>query len=340
MALLTSQGTIGDAAPNPDNFPANHKYYERKFLEALQPAELYGMWGSQMGIPANNSNTIVMNKVSELPDIEGSPLTEGVTPAEQSLSLTRIEKAVNQYGGYIRTSDRITEESVNGLTAEFSKRVGQQGGRTMNKVRRDGLLGGTSVRYQNGAADQDSITAAFSGANVATDMDFILDAFRDAHVNPFYPLADGSENIGTTPIPAGYPVIVPVAAVDTIRSTTGFNEVEEYANAAPPIHKNEFGRYRNFRFIYDTEVKTVTNGAGTPQNVAQCLIFGKGDEDMAYATVDLAGGNMQLITKPLGSSGSLDPLNQRASMGWKAKQATFIIQDAYMWRWEISLGDA
>jgi N4-gp56 family major capsid protein len=101
------------------------------------------------------------------------------------------------------------------------------------------------------------------------------------------------------------------------------------------LHENEFGRYRNFRFIYDTEVKTVTNGPG--DLIAQCLVFGKGSEDKAYTTVDLAGGNVQMITKPLGSSGSVDPLNQRASMGWKAKQATFIIQDTYMFRWEIKI---
>lgn len=340
MALNDSQGTIGAASPSAGNFPANHKFYSAKFLEALQPAELYDKWGDVEAIPSNTSNTIVKNKVSELSSLESSPLTEGVTPAEQTLSLSRIEKSLSQYGGYIRTTDRLSEESINGITAEFAKRLGQQAARTMNKVRRDGLLGGTNVRYQNGAADQDSVTAAVSSANVVTDMNFILDAFRDAHVRPFVPMSTGSVKIGSTPIASGYPVIVPVEAIDTIRGATGFNEVETYADAAPLLHDNEFGRYRNFRFIYDTEVKTVTNGAGTPQTIAQCLVIGKGMEDKAYCTVNLAGGNMQLITKPLGSSGSADPLNQRASMGWKAKQATFIIQDSYMFRWEISLGNA
>ena len=47
---------------------------------------------------------------------------------------------------------------------------------------------------------------------------------------------------------------------------------------------------------------------------------------------------MELITKPLGSSGTLDPINQRASMGWKAKGGTFIVQDLYMFRYEFSIG--
>jgi N4-gp56 family major capsid protein len=333
--LNTSGGTIGAAAPSAGDYPANHKFYQAKFLEALQPALLYDKWGETMSVPANNSNTVVKNKLSELSDLNGSALTEGTTPSEQTLSLTRIEKSIDQYGGYMRVSDRLTEESINGLTAEFSKRLGEQAARTMNKVRRDGLLGGTNVRYQAGGVDADAITTQLSGANVATDLDFILDAFRDAKVKPFTPLANGSTNIGTTPIPSAYPVIVPVEAVDLVRAATGFNEVEEYADAAAPLHANEFGRYRSFRFIYDTEVSQITNA--TSDVIAQCLIFGCGDSDKAYATVDLAGGNMQMITKPLGSSGTSDPLNQRASMGWKAKQATFIIQDTFMFRWEVKI---
>jgi N4-gp56 family major capsid protein len=305
---------------------------------------MYNMWGDVEGIPSNNSNTIVKNKVSELATLETASLDEGETPTEQSFSLTRIEKSLDQYGGYIRTSDRLSEESINGLTAEFSKRLGQQAARTMNLVRRDGLLGGSNVRIQNGeggvGGDTDDISTPLTGTMVATDMDFMLDAFRAAYVKPFTPLHGGSPNEGTAPIPSGYVVVVPVAAIDVIRAATGFDEVEAYGGQTTLLHGNEFGRYRNFRFIYDTEVKVADNTNGTAQSVAQCLVFGQGLEDKAYCTVDLAGGNTQMITKPLGSSGSADPLNQRASMGWKAKQATFIIQDTYMFRWEISLGAA
>lgn len=342
MALNVSTGTPGDASPAAGAHPANHKFYDRKFLEALQPEELYHLWGDMVSIPANGSNTIVKNYVAELGDLDGSPLTEGVTPTEQTFTNTKIEKSVDQYGGYARTTDRLVEEGLDGVTLEFTKRLAQQGSRTMNKVRRNGLLGGTSERFQGGVADADSITAdLLTASTTVADLNFILETFRLAKVKPLTSLAGGSANDGTTPIPAAYPVIVPVQAIDLIRADLGtaFNEVEEYADAAPPIHAQEFGRYRSFRFIYDTEVNVSANAAGTPQDIAQCLIFGQGVQDKPYVTVDLAGGNMKTITKPLGSSGSVDPLDQRASMGWKAKQATFIVQDPYMFRWEVSIGD-
>jgi len=334
MALNDSQGTIGAAAPSAGNFPANHKFYERKFLEALQPEELYKLFGDQLSIPSNTSNTISLQKVSELASLEGSPLTEGVTPTEQTLSLTRIEKSLDQYGGYVRTTDRLSEESINGITAEFSKRLGQQAARTMNRVCRDGLLGGTNVRYQGGVANQDLVITQLAGADVIADMQFMVDAFRLAYVKPFSAHTPGSPNDNTNPTAEAYPVIVPVEAVSLIEATTGFQKVETYLSQVS-LYPNEFGRFGNFRFMYDPEVNTVTNVPG--DTIAQCLVFGKGMEDKAYATVDLAGGNLQMITKPLGSSGSADPLDQRASMGWKAKQATFIKQDTYMFRWEVKI---
>lgn len=339
MTLNTSTGTIGAAAPSAGAFPANHKFYERKFLEALQPEEHYSDFGDKVAIPANESNTIVNNKISELSTTEGSPLTEGTTPTEQTLTLTRIETSINQFGGYLRTTDRLSEESVNGLTAQFAQRLGWQGSRTMNLVHRDGLLGGTNVRRYNGAATIDLVTS--SGVAVA-DFEYMWNAFKVAHVRPLAAMTKGSTNIGTNPISEAYIMLVPVEArpfLETLDDSNGnaYENVEKYAGQVQTM-KNEIGRYREFRFVCDTEAKIFSNAAGTPQDIARCLCFGRGIEDKAYKVVDLAGGNMELITKPLGSSGSLDPLNQRASMGWKAKGGTFIVQDLYMFRYEFSIG--
>jgi N4-gp56 family major capsid protein len=345
MALQVSTGTPGAASPGANQFPADHKYYEKKFLEALQPEQMYDKFGSRCAIDSNSSNTIVVKKMAELASLEDSPLSEGVTPTEQSLSMTRIEKSVDQYGGYIRTTDRLSTEGLNGVTIEFSKRLGQQASRTMNRVNRDGLLGGTNVRRQNAASpDIDAITAQVTPANLVTDFDYMRDAFRLAYVKPLKGMTNGSTNIGTLPTASAYVVIVPVEAVDFIEQMDDgngntFKQVETYSGQTD-LYPNEFGRYKNFRFLFDPETNTETNSAATPQTIAQCLVFGQGVEDKPYKVVDLAGGNLQMITKELGSSGSLDPLNQRASMGWKAKQATFIVQDLYMFRYEISLGNA
>lgn len=340
MALNTSQGTIGAASPSAGNFPANHKFYKRTFLESLQPEECYSKFGEAIDIPLNSSNTMVVNKLADLPTLEGSPLTEGTTPTEQTLTLTRIEASFNQYGGYLRTTDRLSEESINGITNEFAKRTGWQAGRTMNLVNRDGLLGGTNVRYGNGVANRNAITT--SGV-YAVDFNYMWTAFKNAYVRTFAPGSAGSQNIGTAPVAPAFWAVCPFEArafLETLDDGNGntWKNVEDYEGQVQTM-PNEMGRYREFRFIGDTEAKVEVNAAGTPQDVAQCLIFGQGQQDKAYHVVNLANGSVKMITKELGSSGSLDPLNQRASMGWKAKGGTFITQDLYMFRYEFSIGD-
>ncbi len=54
----------------------------------------------------------------------------------------------------------------------------------------------------------------------------------------------------------------------------------------------------------------------------------------AYATTNIEGGGLEHIFKGLGSSGAADPLNQRATAGWKATKAAERLVEEYMLRVE------
>lgn len=56
--------------------------------------------------------------------------------------------------------------------------------------------------------------------------------------------------------------------------------------------------------------------------------------DNAYGTTEITGGGLQHIVKQLGSSGTADPLNQRATVGWKATKVTKRLVEEYMVRIE------
>ncbi len=62
------------------------------------------------------------------------------------------------------------------------------------------------------------------------------------------------------------------------------------------------------------------------------LIFGEN----AYGTTELANGGLEHIVKQLGSGGSSDPLNQRATVGWKATKVTVRLVEAFMIRIETA----
>ena len=56
----------------------------------------------------------------------------------------------------------------------------------------------------------------------------------------------------------------------------------------------------------------------------------------AYGTTEISGGGLQYIAKQLGSAGASDPLNQRATCGWKATKAAVRLVEEYMVRIETT----
>ena len=68
------------------------------------------------------------------------------------------------------------------------------------------------------------------------------------------------------------------------------------------------------------------------KDVYATLIFG----DNAFGTTSIEGGGLEHIVKQLGSAGSADPLNQRASVGWKASKASMRLVEAFMIRIETT----
>ena len=68
------------------------------------------------------------------------------------------------------------------------------------------------------------------------------------------------------------------------------------------------------------------------RDVYATLILG----DNAYGTTQLGGEGLQHIVKQLGSAGTSDPLNQRATVGWKANKVTVRLVEAFMVRIETA----
>ena len=72
-------------------------------------------------------------------------------------------------------------------------------------------------------------------------------------------------------------------------------------------------------------------GAGG-RDVYATLILGAN----AYGVTEITGGGLQHIVKQLGSAGTADPLNQRATAGWKATKVAERLVEAYMIRIETA----
>ena len=83
-------------------------------------------------------------------------------------------------------------------------------------------------------------------------------------------------------------------------------------------------------FYETSEAKKWINAGAGSIDVYSSLILGKD----AFAVTALEGEGLETIVKQLGSSGASDPLNQRATVGWKALKAVAILTNQYMVRIE------
>ncbi|MEW6096558.1 MAG: N4-gp56 family major capsid protein, partial [bacterium] len=93
------------------------------------------------------------------------------------------------------------------------------------------------------------------------------------------------------------------------------------------------------RFVTSTQTKIWTGaGAATTSikntggvaDVYATLIFGTD----AYGVTEIRGNGVKTIIKDFGSSGTADPLEQRATAAWKAWYVAEILNDAFMVRVE------
>ena len=108
---------------------------------------------------------------------------------------------------------------------------------------------------------------------------------------------------------------------------------------AERIYNGEIGEFEGVRFVETTEAKIFAQaGAQDAENgnkkvdVYSTLVFGSN----AYATTKIQGGGLETIIKQLGSSGTADALNQRATVGWKALKVTELLSPQYMVRIETA----
>jgi N4-gp56 family major capsid protein len=94
--------------------------------------------------------------------------------------------------------------------------------------------------------------------------------------------------------------------------------------------EGEVGKFDEIRFIETPNAKVFTGAGASSIDIYSTLVFGMD----AYGTTRISGEAMKNIVKPLGSAGSADPLDQRATSGWKATFVAKILNDAFITRIE------
>lgn len=294
-------------------------YYDDYLIDCSSPKLVHDQFGQKRPIPAGRGKTIEFRKVSPLP-VSTTPLTEGVTPESQKLTISTVEAPVQQYGGYVELSDMVVLTAIDNNLVIAAKQLGAQAGKTLDAITREVLAGGTNVQYAEGQVTQRSqLVGGKAEGNHYLTVDAVRRAVRTLKKQDAEPIGDSF--IG---------IIHPDVAYDLMSDPKWVN-VKSYSDPEG-IYEGEIGKIENVRFVETSEAKVFEGAGSEGRDVYATLILG----DNAYGTTEIEGGGLTLIVKQLGSGGASDPLDQRASVAWKATKAAVRLQEAYMVRIETT----
>lgn len=304
-------------------------YYSDYLIDLAEPELVHDQFGQKHPIPKNGGKTIEFRQYDPLPEMT-TALTEGVTPDGQSLNVKKVEATVKQYGGYVTLSDMLMLTAIDNNLVQATKLVASQAGRTLDTITREILNAGTIAQYANGKTARANLVG---GSATAADNDYLtvdeikkavrtLEAQDAPKINGYY--------VG---------IIHPNVKYDLMKDPD-WKSPHEYVDTAH-IYKNEIGELYGVRFVQSSRAKVWEDAAkskatgtevASSADVYSTLILA----DDAYGVTDISGGGLQHIVKQLGSAGSGDPLDQRATVGWKATKTAEILVQQYMVRIETT----
>lgn len=302
-------------------------FYDAVLLERVVSNFVHMRWAQIRDVPANfGTGNIKFRRYANL-SAATTPLTEGTTPAGSSLSVTDIQATVKQYGDFTQVSDVLTYQSADKVLMEAAEILGDQAADTLDELTRDILAAGTSVFYGGTAVSRVTVAA---GDNITLTM--VQKAVRLLTNNKsrkITKMVNATTGIGTTPLQQSYIGICdPYTAMD-LKNLSGFVPIEKYASTTT-VMEGEIGKLDEVRFIQTPNSKVFAGAGAAAIDVHATIIIAAN----AYGVTRISGQAMKNIVKPLGSGGTTDPLDQRATSGWKATFVAKILNDDFMTRLE------
>ncbi len=293
--------------------PTMQTYYDKKLLARLLAMLVHLKWAQKKPIPKNGGKTINMRRFSPLAHAT-TPLVEGVTPAGNNLAITEIEATLAQYGDFIEISDVLDLTAIDPVLDETADLLGEQAAQTLDVITRDILAAGTTVQYANGKLSRATIAAT----DVLTVLE-IRKAVRTLKRNNVKTV-DGKN----------YVAIVEPGATFDLQSDPKWEEPAKYAGSGQ-IFDGEVGRLYGVRFVETSYAKIFAGAGASGADVLATLVIGKD----AYGMSDInSSGAVKNIIKAFGSGGTSDPLDQRATSGWKVLFTVKILEQLAMVRIE------
>lgn len=301
-------------------------FYDRRMLSRALPHLVHTWFGQIRDIPTNNTNVIKFRRYNSL-TVSTTALTAGVTPSTASMTVTDVTATMLQYGNVIEASDELLLTTEDPYTTEMMELLGENAGQTLDQIARDALVAGSTVQYAGAATSRVTVSSTMKMS--AAEIREVVRTLKNNNARKITSMINPSTGVDTIPLNSGFVAICHPNTTFDLKADASFVPVENYASQAG-VMPGEVGKLDEVRFIESTYAKVFSAAGASGIDVYITLVFGA----EAFGVTRLGGHAMEIIDKPLGSGGTSDPLNQRATHGWKAWFVTKILNDSFMARIE------
>ncbi len=253
----------------------------------------------------NSGKTMTWNRYTPL-TAATTALTEATNPTENNIASTTVSATVAEYGNFDKISSLLYGTSIDRAAKEKVEVLAQNASETLDTLVRNELFTGATTQF---AAARTALTAVTS-VDVLTVAE-IRKAVRTLKKNNAITYGDGYF-LGK---------VGPDTSFDLMGDTTWVN-AHSYKDGGE-LYKGELGKLHRVRFL-----ECSSNQKSEASTVTVYSNFIHGQE--AIGTVDLAGGNKQLIIKESDKSDTSNALNMFMTIGWKATFATKTLNSSWI----------
>lgn len=281
-------------------FPA---WLEKTLLKPLRAELLFDQYGKKSKLMKGQGKLIRWNRPVDIA-ADTTALTEGETPDGGAISYDKVEATALQYGKYVAVPDLVQHLAITDPLKDALEILSFTAKKTIDTLARNEVDANGTAQYADEQANAAAVEA--SSAAILDAEELRIAAFELKKVDA--PTFDEDMYQG---------LIHPAGEYDLLSGTASGDAVEASKyTTMKVVEKGVFGSLYGIKLKRTTQIRV--DGANT--HTYKNIIFGKD----AFGVVNLDGMGLEMIVKPLGSGD--DPLNQRATAGYKFTYVAKVLQ--------------
>lgn len=276
--------------------------YDKQFLERVKANTVFDFVFATKSHPRNMGKVHRFTREAPHSNVT-TPLTENTNPADVTTAAVNIDATLNEYGNWEKVSSLFELTSIDTGLQEKVDKMGQNGGETLDALRRGILEATTTIQYAGTGNTANADVAAGDNLTGAE----IRKAVRTLRSNKA-PTFEGGYYRG---------ILQPFTEMD-LTGNSEWLDAYRYTNTAGTIQKGQVVRFHGVDFV-TSNASTIYAGAGTA-GVDVYATYIVGAEAAKEIAIDGMGDAMIKVKKSSPSDTS-NPLDMFSTIGWKANWA-------------------